>query len=233
MKCLLISILVLVSSSTFATSLLPNCQYGEQIQHQYYDLCYSETHEQSFWTAHLLTYKSVKGRAKRSNDFRFDPNVSTGSATTEDYTYSGYDRGHLVPAADMKLNKIAMSETFFLSNISPQSPRFNQGIWRKVENFVRAQVTRSKNVFVITGPVLEKRLPTIGSNVSIPKYFYKIIFNNDLNKPKAISFLLPNRPLRYDIMKYKVSIDEIEEKTGLDFFHQLPKRLQNLFEKRK
>ena len=111
--------------------------------------------------------------AKRGDDFRPDPAVPTGSATPQDYTRSGYDRGHLAPAADMSFSVKTMSESFYMSNMSPQAPQFNRGIWSKLEKQVRHFATKEKRIVVVTGPILpvEKTI-TIGANkVTVPQYF--------------------------------------------------------------
>jgi endonuclease G len=126
--CIFIQILVLGQSD-----LLPKSTTGQIITHKYYTLSYSENDEQPYWVAYLLTSSMVNGNTKRTEDFRKDPLVSTGSAELSDYRRSDYDRGHLCPAGDMTINSEAMSETFYLSNMSPQAPSFNRGIWQQLE----------------------------------------------------------------------------------------------------
>ncbi len=107
------------------------------VDHKYYSLCYSEEHEQAAWVSYNLTINEVYGDITRTNNFREDPYIREGSATLDDYRGSGFDRGHLAPAADMAFSTIAMSESFYLSNMSPQAPSFNRGIWKKLESYVR------------------------------------------------------------------------------------------------
>ena len=110
--------------------LLPISTTGEIVKHKYYTLSYSEKNEQAEWVFYLLTKANSVGAVERGNNFRPDPSVPTGSASLLDYRNSGYDKGHLCPAADMSFNAQAMSETFYLSNMSPQVPSFNRGIWK-------------------------------------------------------------------------------------------------------
>ena len=149
----------------FACSVLiqiPPPASGEVVKHTYYTIDYNEKHEQPNWVFYRLTIENTKGKAKRKDDFRPDPSVSTGSAELSDYKGSGYDRGHLCPAADMKQSDQAMSETFFLSNMSPQVPSFNRGIWAKLEAEVRRQIKgEDDTLYVITGPIF------IGSDIRI------------------------------------------------------------------
>ena len=116
-------------------------------------LLYSEEHEQPYWVAYLLTDNEVRGTHTRTDNFRADPQVHTGSASLEDYRGTGYDRGHLAPAADMKWSSAAMSESFLMSNMTPQRPRSNRGIWKRLEAWVRDQALQDQKVYVVTGPV--------------------------------------------------------------------------------
>src|SRR5699024_5936330 len=124
---------------------LPSYKHADSIiTHVGYHLRYHETHEQAQWVAYELTASEADGPAGRTNDFREDPSISTGSATLSDYRYSGYDRGHLIPAGDGRWSQAAMSATFLLSNMSPQDPSFNRGDWRTLESKVREWAKRSE-----------------------------------------------------------------------------------------
>ena len=124
--------------------------------------------------ANQLTAKEVNGKYERSDNFRKDPHVSTESATLSDYKGSGYDRGHIIPAADMKWSPDAMSASFFMSNMSPQDPSFNRGIWKKLEEQVGKWALENSEIYIVTGPVLtDGPYQTIGVNkVAVPKYYY-------------------------------------------------------------
>lgn len=212
---------------------LPLSNKNEEIvKHIWYTLSYSEKYEQAKWVAYKLTKNMVVGNAKRKNNFRPDPMVSNASASPDDYIKSGYDRGHLCPAADMKWSDSAMSETFFMSNMSPQVPYFNRGIWKKLEEKVRNWATENEEIYVVTAGVLTDNLLQIGkqNKVAVPKYFYKVIL--DLKEPevKAIAFILPNEKSSLPLQNFVVTIDSVEKLTGLDFFPALPDRLENLLE---
>ncbi len=200
----------------------------EIVRHLAYTLCYAEPYEQAAWVAYQLTATEVRGAAERENDFRPDPEVSSGSATPEDYRASGYDRGHLAPAADFKFSPEVMSESFFMSNMSPQAPDFNRHIWERLESRVREWVRRDKVFYVVTGPVLKKGLPTIGrrNKVAVPEQYYKIILHLKKPTPKAIAFLMPNEGSEKPLKSFVVSIDEVEQVTGFDFFPHLPDDLE-------
>ena len=209
----------------FSQEYLPRSS-GEVIKHTYYALSYNETHEQANWVHYKLDPTFLNGRSPRKNNFREDPDVSSYSATLNDYKGSGYDRGHLAPAGDMKFNSIAMSESFFMSNISPQRPEFNRGIWRRLESLVRAWGKRFE-IYVSTAGVLNlEGHGTIGRNkVKIPSKYYKVIYAPEKNI--MIGFLMTNAKLSGKLSSYAISVDRIEEITGIDFFSELPDDIEN------
>ena len=133
------------------------------VEREGYALGYIEKHEQPSWVCYIVTKEELSIRAaKRTNNFRADPSISTGSAHPSDYTRSGFDRGHLAPAADMSFSQQAMSDSFFMSNMSPQRPQFNRGIWGKLEKQIRRFANREGMIVVVTGPILPET-PTLTS----------------------------------------------------------------------
>lgn len=201
---------------------------GDLITHSHFSLSYVEDHEQAEWVYYKLNPILLKGSSKRTNNFRVDLKVKTGSAEISDYKKSGYDRGHLAPAADMKFSKISMSESFFMSNMSPQKPSFNRGGWKKLESLVRFWAEDSE-IHIVTGGILNKSLNKIGGNrVSVPDYFYKIIF--DTHDCKMIGFVMPNKKITHELESYIKTIDEIENLTGIDFFYDLEDHIENELE---
>ena len=200
---------------------------GEVIQHKHYSFSYIEEHEQAEWVHYFLTKEMIEGPAKRKDNFKVDPLVSTGSASPKDYVKSGYDRGHLAPAADMKIDDVSMSESFYMTNMSPQAPSFNRGGWKKIEALVRDWATEA-NIYVTVGGVLTKDLKKIGEGVSVPEYFYKIIFNPKNNT--VIAFYTPNSKLVNPIETYVVAVDEIEKITNIDFLSDLEDELEDEIE---
>jgi len=217
----------------FSTTYYPKKNKKDQIvKHSAFVLCYSEPHEQAKWVAYRLTAEMCNNNGEeRSNDFREDVSVKTKSAHPDDYKKSGYDRGHLCPAGDMGWSEIAMSESFLMSNMSPQEPKFNRGIWKKLESEVREWAKNNEEVYVVTAGVLSDSLKTIGSNkVAVPLYYYKVIL--DIKKPeyKAIAFVVPNEGSKNDIFDFAVSIDSVQRLTGIDFFPALPDSLESYLE---
>ena len=197
-----------------------------------YALGYIEYHEQAAFVIYKLTAReALTKEALRTNRFRSDPEIPTGSATTADYRRSGYDRGHLAPAADMAFSVQTMADSFFMSNMSPQKPAFNRGIWKRLEGQVRQIAIREKAIYVVTGPILpKKKTVTIGANqVTVPTHYYKVIF--DLTPPwKMIGFILPNEGSDRPLEDFAVTVDVVEKATGLDFFSALPKAVQERLE---
>ncbi|HMX39018.1 MAG TPA: DNA/RNA non-specific endonuclease, partial [Saprospiraceae bacterium] len=159
-----------------------------------------------------------------------DFEVSTESATPRDYSSSGYDKGHLCPAADMAFEQPAMEQTFLMSNMSPQVKAFNMGVWRELEECTRDWARKFKRLYIATGPVLAA--PPIGqigqSKVTVPSAYYKVLLAPDQHK--AIAFLMPNAVSDRPIMDYACTIDQVEKNTGLDFYPQLLKGLDEELE---
>ena len=202
---------------------LPTSTTGEIIERLHYTLSYSEEHEQAEWVAYKLTKKSIQAdNVRRTGDFRPDPKVRKGSASPRDYFGTGYDRGHMVPAGDMNFDKRAMSETFYMSNMSPQIRNFNGGIWRELEESTRDWAYDNTELLIVSGPVLTQGIrERIGENeVSVPDTYYKVVLDVTEPDKKAIGFLIPNEVSNKPLAEYVVSINKIEEVTGIDFFHQ-------------
>lgn len=210
---------------------LPAEVEGDEIlRHTGFTLSYNEQYEEPDWAAYLLTREEVGGDLERTNNFHPDTSVSTGSASLEDYRASGYDRGHLVPAADLKWDSQAMDDSFYLSNMTPQVPEFNRGIWASLEAMVRTFANDYGAVYVATGPVLQTEGPfkTIGPNkVAVPKHFYKAILYWDGTNARSIAFYLPNSGSNLAVTEYVLTVDALEEKTGLDFFASVPSEVQD------
>ncbi len=203
------------------------------VQHTGYTLNYAEEYEQPYWVAYVLTANKVfSTNSERQDNFHEDPYIPTGSATLADYKGSGYDRGHLIPAADQKWSEQAMDDSFYLSNMSPQVGSFNRGIWADLESVVRTFAAQNQSICVVTGPVLtDGPYKSIGVNeVAVPNYYYKAILDYSGDEHKAIGFLLKNEGSSADLTSFAVSIDYLEEVTGLDFFPALPDDEQILLE---
>lgn len=208
----------------------------QTVNHIALSLGYSEADEQAAWVQHIVIPEVEFANVSRTNDFRPDSLVTTGSAVETDYFLKevmpdgelkfdgfGYDRGHLAPSADFRWSQQALSESYFYSNMSPQKPEFNRERWAELESWIRTYVIDFQEpVYVVTGPVLKEGLEKQGANeVSIPAQFYKIVLDLTGDEKKAIAFLMPNDHCAYPVSGYVTSVDEIEKLTGLDFFSSL------------
>jgi endonuclease G, mitochondrial len=195
----------------------------EIITHTGYTLSYNTTFHIANWVAYELTAEETRPVVKRNNRFVPDPVLKACSASNGDYKSSGYDKGHLVPSADMCYSLETMVESFYLSNMSPQTPSFNRGIWNKLEEQVRQWAMDDNAVYVVTGTVLTHGLPTIGRNrITVPGYFYKVILDYTAPDIKGIGFIIPNEGSQEPLQHFAVTIDSVEKVTGIDFFYQLP-----------
>tara|TARA_R110000772_G_scaffold158625_1_gene269774 strand:- start:28 stop:846 length:819 start_codon:yes stop_codon:yes gene_type:complete len=220
-----------VGTSEFDDSFLPTSTTETIVQHEYYALSYSETHEQAEWVAYELKKQHLKKNNFKRPYFVEDRSVKTKSANYKNYKNSGYDRGHLCPAGDRKFTYDAFHETFLTSNISPQNHDFNAGIWNRLEQKVRFWAEKYDGVYVITGGILKNGLEVIGEEeVSVPQEFYKIVIDDSKEGYKAIAFLIPNKSTDKSFYEYTVTIDAIENKTGIDFFSNLSEDIEKELE---
>jgi len=191
-----------------------------------FDLAFNEQFEQAAWVAYVLTREEIEsGTIERSDNFRADRSIASGSASLADYRGSGFDRGHLAPAGDMKWDELAMSQSFLMSNMSPQTPAFNRGIWRKLETEVRNWAIDKDSLYVITGPLFSPADSTIGENeVGIPGYYFKVLV--DLSPPDhdMIAFLLPNAASSEELLSFAIPVDSLEKLSAYDFFADAPEQ---------
>lgn len=201
---------------------------GEMVYHRFFTLSYNAAHKQANWVYYSPCIGKEGNEIRRTNDFREDYMVASGSAKPSDYVKSGYDRGHLCPAGDMTQSVEAMSETFYMSNMSPQVPGFNRGIWKSLEEQVR-KWGKEEQIHVVTGPIFENEKGKIGeSRVTIPGYYYKVIYSPV--RKQMIAFVLPNEKSNKKFTDHIVSVDSVENFTGIDFFVHLPDTLENRLE---
>jgi len=211
---------------------LPTTINGNIVKHNYYTLSYVEKYEQAEWVSYYIDTLFITTKLHRTNNFKEDTAIHAGSARISDYRGSGYDKGHLCPATDMHISKQAMNESFYMSNMSPQKPEFNRGGWQQLEEFAREWTLTEGQLYIITGPVLSDSLTQIGNNnVSVPEYYYKILFDYTKPEIKTIAFLMPNKLITEPLQNYTVSIDSLESLTGIDFLPKLHFFLERKLEK--
>ena len=209
-----------------------NGKQGQILQRTGYTLSYDSKNKTPQWVAWELTKEETKGTEERSTEFYPDPDVVGTQVVTYDYSHSGYDRGHMAPAGDMKWNKQAMQESFYMSNICPQDHNLNTEDWNDLEMKTREWARQYGKVYVVCGPIYTgKRNEYIGKNrVKVPDAFFKVILINENNKQCAIGFLFENEAGERPLKEYIVSVDQIEKTTGMDFFSALPNDAENRLE---
>lgn len=225
---------------------VPNAGTSEQIiSHSALSLSYNEQHEQANWVMHIILPEIANGQVSRSNDFREDSLVTTGTSFEKDYFLKekkadgkfkydgfGYDRGHLAPSADFRWSEKALSESYFYSNMSPQLGDFNRLKWAELEGWMRDYVIKyNTSLIVVTAPILNDSLQKLerGVNkVSIPKHFIKVAL--DVKNKRGIGFILAHEKIEIPLESFAVSIDSVEKMLGYDLFSNLDDQLENTIE---
>jgi len=202
------------------------------ITHIGYTVSYNSDWKIPNWVAYELTREEVEGTVPRFNAFLPDPDVPyKETATTYDYQNSGWDRGHMAPAGDMKWSKQVMKESFYLSNICPQNKNLNGGVWNDLEIQVRGLASQKGVIYVVCGPIISKQPKTIGSNkVAIPDAFFKVLLQNDNDNWSAIAFMFANKSGRKPLSTYAMSVEDMQIITGIDFFPALPDSIEEKVE---
>ena len=189
-----------------------------------------ENHTPNYVAWELLA-EEITDDAERSNRFWQDPEIE-GCAAHSDYTHSGYDRGHMCPAADQKWSWEAMQDCFVMANMCPQDHSLNAGAWNTLENKERQWALRDSAIMIIAGPVYQpsdtKRIGDIG--VRVPSAFFKAFLAPYLEEPRAIAFVYPNMSAPGNMQDYAMSIDDLEELLGFDLFAALPDEIENVVE---
>lgn len=210
----------------------PDCTNGSVlIEHSGFTISFIDEYKHAEWVSYTLIGRKIdSANFKRTEKFVVDPKHNN-CAKNSDYNKSGYDRGHLFPAANA-WSKVIMDESFYYTNMSPQEPSFNRGIWKRMETKVRDWASEYDTVYVVTGAYLTANLQTIGDGVVIPSYYYKAILVNTQKTQQAIAFFVRNtKSDSKKLENFVVSIDVLELITGLDFFINLDLDLQNELEK--
>jgi len=189
------------SISKIDNYLLPSSTTNAIVAHDYFMLSYKEDFEQAEWVMYELKKNHLTYDDRKRPYFIEDPKVKSKSADWRNYKRSGYDRGHLCPA------------------------------WNRLEQQVRQWCKKYGDLYVITGGVLENGLDEIGDeDVAVPNAFYKIVFRKEGSKIKVLAFLFPHEESQKSLASFLVSVDVIEEQTGIDFFHKQPKEHQDKIE---
>lgn len=188
------------------------------LDHGAFAIAYSPRYRSPLYVRYTLTAERLRKRvAHRRNKFHVDPllkKYQLSGVRPQDYARSGYDRGHLAPAADFAWDQKAQDDTFVMTNMAPQKPGLNRGAWGALEEKVRRWACGEERVFVVTGAVLRPGLPQLPSGVVIPQEFFKVVFD-DTPPRKAIAFLYTQKDKKPDVISQRiVSISEIEGLVG-------------------
>ena len=202
------------------------------VEHKGYTVSYNTTWLIPNWVAYELTDEEVVGQISRADKFVPDPDIKGRCSTTDDYKGSGYDRGHMAPAGDMKWDAKAMEESFYTTNICPQNHNLNAGDWKELEEQVRDWAIKNEKVYVVCGPIVKKNYATVGANnVAVPDSFYKVVLMYRDGSWRSLGFVFANKAGNKPLDTYAKSVDEVEKLTGLDFFSILPDEIENEIEK--
>lgn len=201
---------------------------------QGYIAAYNEQRRNPDWVAYRAFYVPASEVAERPERFEVDRRTRA-RVDPREYNNSGYDRGHLAPnyAIGLLFGEEAQLQTFLMSNILPQSPGLNRRIWRDLEaRIIRRYARRFEEIWVITGPVYDRDPPRrLPSGVLIPDACFKILVDEHPQGLRALAFIIP-QDVRgdEDPAQFLVSIREVEERTGLNFFTELPAHTQDALE---
>lgn len=205
------------------------------LHHKGYVVSYNSEWKIPNWVAWELTAHETKAKMEREDTFCEDPDFSGPQATLADYKRSGYTRGHMVPAADMRWDRDAMKECFYLTNMCPQQAAFNAGNWGQLERQCREWAKRDSAIWIVCGPIVGRSSKRIGAGrVMVPDAFFKVVFVPYAKTPRAIGFIYPHRNKKGARMsEFMMSVDEVERRTGIDFFASLPDEVERKVEAQK
>lgn len=226
------------------------CLRAQIIRHTGYTLSYNPQTNNPDWVSWTLTPERITGSESRSDDFRGDPSLPPETRVeAADYKRSGYDRGHMCPAADNRWDPTAMSECFYMTNMCPQTPALNRRSWKRLEDACRQWVVREDSLLIVCGPIYSPLSAesqtqsdttttvtpreTIGQRIKItvPTAFFKVILSLKAGHQKAIGFYYTNTTDSQDLPEAARTVDQIESLTGLDFFTHLADPLEEELEK--
>ena len=210
---------------------IPSYSPNEDIvRHLGYTASYNHTTLIPDWVAWELTDYEVDGKNDGQYSFSRDPDVQFPKASREDYSNSGYDKGHMAPRADMKWSCQALEESYYFTNICPQDHEMNSQAWRKIEEMTRRTAKRYGSVLVVCGPVPSDGCQVIGpAKVTVPSHFFKALAISTPDGYRTVGFLVDNRPETNAPRHYAVSVDSVESVIGRDLFPSLPEECEAQF----
>jgi endonuclease G len=224
--CIILLLLIIIFSNSIAeeesihsensekiSQLQMDC-VGQELKRKSFTICFNESKKIADYTYHVLTREMVKNKKfLRPKHFSRDP-YYTSKVDPKDYTNSGYDRGHLVPADDLSTDSVSLNESMYMTNIAPQNGSKNRKQWKQLENHGRRLASDHDRIEVITGVmfVADSLYETIGSNkVAVPHYWYKIFkYKNEFE-----CYIMRNEKLDGEYSDYRKEKKECETRTGV------------------
>ena len=222
-----------IDTSRYELPRVKSSQPEKIVHHTGYSVSFNTNWLIPNWVAYELTANEVQGVEPRGNNFVPDPDIYQ-SPSSDEYKNSGYDRGHMAPAADMKWSKQAMTESFYTSNICPQNKNLNKGDWKDLEEHVRGMATKYDHIYIACGPIVSAKPKNIGQalygRVTVPDAFYKVVLRKKDNTWSAVGFMMPNQAGHKPLKKYAMSVEDIEIITDIDFFVALPDSIEDKIE---
>ncbi len=223
---------LLFSCLSYGNIWIPEYKQDDQIiHHKYYSLKYNKLTKQADWVAFSITREMIiKGKNKLTYLFKPDPLISSlESSSIKDYLNSGYVCGQLCPSALMQISPKAMDESFYMSNITPQDPYFNYYVWNTLKSKIKQWALNNKEIFIVTGPIFnetDKKIKIGKNGIIIPNAFFCVILDFRISKSKAIAFIFPNKETDTSFQSYATTIDNVEDVTGINFFPELPRHIE-------
>jgi endonuclease G, mitochondrial len=244
LKCLLLSagsfVAGVAAQYVFSTYLWPNRyktytwvytfrnhrKYGEPcktdlvLDRDGYSLGYSYKYKSALWVSYIISKGSIGVDVDRSDEFFADPAIPEKyRVQPEDFSNTGYDRGHLAPSAAIDFSRIANQQTFAMSNVAFQDPKLNRQAWGSLEKMVRGWTQTKGKIYVITGPLFDEKPKRI-NDVPVPHSFYKIIYA--IEHDRCIGFIFPNENIKAaQLWNYAMSVKDLEKETDYKFFPKL------------
>lgn len=219
------------SDKDFLSVAIPSGIAGQLKDYEGFRVSFNSDNHTPNWVAWELLGVETDGPKSRYNKFWQDEEIE-GCPVTGDYSYSGYDRGHMCPAADQKWSEQAMIDCFSLANIVPQDNALNTGAWKTLENKERVWAKRDSAILIVAGPIYEdsdtQRIGNAG--VRVPSAFFKVLAAPYLDSPRGIAFVYPNMSSPGNMENYVMTIRDVEKLTGYDFFHNMPDDLEEAIE---
>ncbi len=206
------------------TMSIPSSQTNEQVEYTGFTVHFNKDTHLPNCVVYELTGEETRGKLPRVNNFEEDLHVR-GCARPWDYTRSGYDRGHMAPAGDMKWDENAMTSSFMMTNVCPQKKSLNEGGWNTLEETLREWARRDSALIIAAGPIVGDNPEYIGKGgmkIPVPERYFKVVLSPYSTPIRAIGFIFENKACNKPLRTYAVSVDEVESETGIDFFVSLP-----------